>query len=303
MIEVPCNLCGMNDYRVRFAAAATNSNQPDVAAFRCTTATYGSHPQIVQCRNCGHVYANPSWSADELIDTYDAVEDEVYLVEQPARERTFRHHLQAMERYTGPGQDRAMLDVGAYVGAFVKIAREAGWDAIGLEPSSWAVQEAERNGLPMIKGTLDSDRLAGRMFEALTLWDVIEHVADPSAELARAHELLSPGGVIAVHTMDVDSLAAKVMGSRWPWLLDMHVHYFSRRTLKEFLEKAGFELLWTGAQGRYLSLGYLVTRVSGLSRTLGRLFGRIVRRTGREHSLVRVNFGDLITAFARKPSD
>jgi hypothetical protein len=83
--------------------------------------------------------------------------------------------------------------------------------------------------------------------------------------------------------------------------MDMHVHYFSRRSLEKFLQKAGFEIIWTGAQGRYLSLGYLVTRVGAMSRPLGRLLGELVYRTGLEKSTVPVNFGDLFTTYARRP--
>ena len=92
--------------------------------------------------------------------------------------------------------------------------------------------------------------------------------------LEKAYDLLKPGGFVAVHTMDIDSLAAKVMGRRWPWLMDMHIHYFSKRTLAEMLEAVGFEVVWIGAEGRYLSLGYLATRIGGISGLLGSFFWR-----------------------------
>ncbi len=300
MIEVPCNFCNRTEYRVRFPAAPNTNHLPEVAAFRCTNAVFGNHAQIVECRNCGHVFANPRWSAAELLDTYGAVEDETYVAEQYGRERTFKHHLASLEKITGPGNGRPLLDVGAYTGVFVRVANAAGWQATGVEPSSWAVQEAQQSGLAVLEGTLDSAALDGRKYDVITLWDVIEHVADPGAELDRAYELLNPGGIIAVHTMDIESLTARLMGSRWPWLMDMHVHYFSQRTLNRFLKKSGFEIIWTGAQGRYLSLGYLVSRVTGLSRPLGRIFGGLVRLTGVQKATVPVNFGDLMTAYARK---
>lgn len=300
MIEAPCNFCNREDYRVRFPAAPNTDHLPDVAAFRCTNAIFGNHAQIVECRNCGHVYANPRWSAQELLDTYVAVEDETYVAEQHGRERTFKHHLASLQKITGPGNGRSLLDVGAYIGVFVRVANAAGWQATGVEPSQWAVQEAQRAGLSVMEGTLDSAALDGRSFDVITLWDVIEHVADPGAELDRAYQLLNPGGVIAVHTMDIASLTARLMGPRWPWLMDMHVHYFSRHSLNRFLEKSGFEIVWTGAQGRYLSLGYLVSRVAGLSMPLGRFLGSLVHLAGLQKATIPVNFGDLITAYARK---
>ncbi len=301
MKAVSCNFCGRDEYRVRFPAVINNHQQLDVDAFRCTCAGYGNHAQIVQCRHCGHVYANPRWSAGELIEAYVAVEDETYLAEQAGREQTFARHLASLERYTGSGHDRPLLDVGAYVGVFVKVALAAGWQATGVEPSRWAVKTARQSGLPLIEGTLDAEELRDVHFDVLTMWDVIEHVPDPSAELAKAYRLLNPGGVIAVHTMDIASPAARLMGRRWPWLMDMHVHYFSRLLLEQFLEKAGFEIIWSGPQGRYLSLGYLVTRVGGMNRSLGRLLGGLVNRSRMGKSTIAVNFGDLFTTYARRP--
>lgn len=301
MKSVKCNYCGRDDYRIRYPAVHNNREEPGVEAFRCTSAGYGNHAQIVQCRHCGHFYSNPRMSAEELIEAYTAVEDETYVAEQMGREQTFAHHLATLERYTGPGQGRHLLDVGAYVGVFVQVALASGWQASGLEPSRWAVEAARQAGIPVIEGTLDAEWLGGRRFDALTMWDVIEHFADPMSELRKANKLLNPGGVIAIHTMDIDSLMARLMGRRWPWLMDMHVHYFSQRSLRQFVEKAGYETIWVGAQGRYLSLGYLVTRMNGLSQPLGRFLGKLVKNSGQERSTVRVNFGDLITIFARRP--
>ena len=67
MIEVDCNLCGKNDWMVVYPATTRNVNEPDVSAFRCTSPDYGSHAQIVQCNHCGLIYANPRWSAEELV--------------------------------------------------------------------------------------------------------------------------------------------------------------------------------------------------------------------------------------------
>ncbi len=314
MIAVPCNICGHDDWRLRFPATVRNGENPDVDAFRCTCDGYGSHPQIVQCLDCGYVYANPRWEPDELMVAYEAVEDATYLEERAGRERTFRQHLIDLEKiianpgpagkqkFAGSNGSRRLLDVGAYIGVFVEVSLARGWDAIGVEPSYWAAGVAQDRGLPIITGTLDAAELAQRRFEVITMWDVIEHLDDPSAELAKAYRLLEPGGIIAIHTMDIDSFLARLMGRRWPWLMDMHIHYFSRRTLIRLLEKQGYKVLWVGAQGRYLSLRYLVSRVGGMSRLIGHWLGKIVDRSGRGEHTLPVNFGDLFTVVAQRPS-
>ena len=302
MISVHCNLCGADSWDVLFAATLTKNNSPDVEAFRCTNPGYGSHAQIVKCRDCGLVYANPRWSPQELISAYTAVTDETYVAEREGRELTFKKHLQALEKWSGPGNGRSLLDVGAYIGVFVQVASEAGWNAWGAEPSDWAAAEAQKQGLNVIQGTQNAAELQGMQFDAVTMWDVIEHVADPRGELTNAFHLLKPGGWLAVHTMDIDSLTARIMGPRWPWLMDMHLYYFSQNTLSALLEKAGFEVVWCGAQGRYLRMGYLATRIEGISPKLGQLTDKLVTGFNWRETAVPVNFGDLFTIFARRPN-
>jgi len=301
MKSVSCDLCGADDWLVRFPDTDQSDVLLDASAFRCTHDGYGSHAQIVECKACGHIYSNPRWDDGELLDAYVAVEDETYVLERVGREKTFAKHLLKLESCVGPGNGRDLLDVGAYIGVFVELAISRGWTAIGVEPSHWAAEIARASNIPIIEGTLEAEELTGGQFDVVTMWDVIEHVSSPSSELATIYQLLCPGGMAVVHTMDINSLTAKVMGGRWPWLMDMHIHYFSRKTLTKMLENNGFEVVWIGAQGRYLSLGYITTRIGGFSRPIGRLCSWIVEKLKLAEVTVPINFGDLMTAFARKP--
>lgn len=303
MIDVQCNLCGADDYVVRFPATLQPDETIEVDAFSCTNPGYGHHAQIVVCRRCGHVYANPRWSGDEILEAYTAVTDQTYVQERAGRELTFQKHLRAMEKRVGQANGRSLLDVGAYIGVFVDTACQAGWQACGVEPSEWAARVAQQQGLNVIHGTQDAPELAGQQFDVVTMWDVIEHVADPSGEIRKAYHLLKPGGWVVIHTMDISSLIAKLMGARWPWLMDMHIHYFSQKTLGKMLEENGFEVVWSGAEGRYLRLNYFVSRVVALNRPLGQLAGWLVHGLRLGHVAIPLNFGDLFTVYARKPAN
>jgi ubiquinone/menaquinone biosynthesis C-methylase UbiE len=228
------------------------------------------------------------------------VQDPLYVAERAGRILTFDHHLKPMELFTGPAAGRRLLDVGAYTGVFVEIAMQHGWNAWGIEPSAWAVEEARRNGLQMISGTLESAELADGSYAVVTMWDVIEHLTDPLGTLRAAWRALEPGGYLVVHTMDLDSLFAKVMGRRWPWFMEMHLYYFTRKTLQAMLEKAGFSVAWMGAQGRYLQAGYLSSRVTALSPRAGHYLEGVVGKLGLTNQPLRINLGDLFTVYARK---
>jgi predicted SAM-dependent methyltransferase len=313
--STPCPLCSATD-AVEIIASTLDAPRParpthiepiganagSASAFACTSGGYGRHGPIVRCPHCDLVYADPRPNNEEALDIYATVEDPLYVAEREGRILTFEQHLEPMERFTGPGAGRTLLDVGAYTGVFVEIATGHGWDAWGVEPSAWAVGEAQKEGLKMVLGTLEDAEFQSESASVITMWDVIEHVADPLATLKAAWRILEPGGYLVVHTMDLASPFARLMGRRWPWFMEMHLTYFTRDTLRAMLEKAGFSLTWMGAQGRYLHAGYLASRVTALWPLIGRPLEWLIRQTRLTNIPLHVNLGDLFTTYARKPT-
>lgn len=301
MEHVRCNLCGADDAVMRYPCTVKQGESGDWRAFRCTHSGYGRHHTIVQCQQCGLVYTDPRPDGQDIVETYQAVEDPLYIEEREGRVLTFEHHLKPLERLAGPPNGRSLLDVGCYIGIFVEIAACHGWDAWGVEPSRWAVEQAQARGLHVVQGMLETADLPEEYFDVVTMWDVIEHVTDPLGTLQQAYRLLKPGGLVVVHTIDINSLFARLMGARWPWLMEMHIYYFSRHTLRAMLEQCGFQVLSDRPQGRYLRLGYLMNRMGALMPLVGRPAEWLVTKLGLRGLAVPVNLGDLFTAYARKP--
>lgn len=296
-----CDVCEHSESRELYPSTLPVDHHPQVgSAFQCTSPDYGQHYRIVQCLNCGFVYASPRRTAVEVLVAYQQVEDPVYLQERHGRELTFKKHLQPMHQITGMPNGRRLLDVGAYTGIFVQVAREAGWQAEGLEPSTWAVKQAQQAGLPVTQGTLDDGCYPEATFDVITLWDVIEHFDSPRAELQQVWRLLKPGGYVVIHTIDIESITARVMKARWPFLMEMHVMFFSRQTLRNLLERLDYRYLGDHTEGRYLRLGYLAGRVSAAFGPIGRPLEALVHRLHWGGVPVPVNTLDLFTAYAQK---
>jgi hypothetical protein len=137
MEYVTCNLCGADDALVRYASTIVSSPSGKAPqSFACTHDGYGRHHTIVQCRRCGLVYTNPRLDNSDILDTYQAVEDPLYVEEREGRVLTFEHHLGPLEGITGPPNGRPLLDVGCYTGVFVEIAQQHGWEAWGTRTLS-----------------------------------------------------------------------------------------------------------------------------------------------------------------------
>ncbi len=305
MEYVKCNLCGADDAVVLYPSTmpGVNGQPADPEHFRCTTLSYGEHYQIVRCRQCGLVYTNPRRRPADILRDYEEVQDPRYLAEREGRIATFRHHIRPLEEMVRSHNGRRLLDVGAHIGVFVEVAQERGWDAWGLEPSRWAVEEGRRRNLQMIQGTLHDAELDSGSFDVVTMWDVVEHLFDPLADIREVTRILKPGGILCVHTINVESWFARLMGGRWPWLVEMHLYFFSPRTLSALVEKAGLHVEGWRVQGRYLHLGYLLSRLSGWSEPLGHIAERVAQLLHVDRLLVPVNLGDLFTLYARKPEE
>ena len=135
-----------------------------------------------------------------------------------------------------------LLDIGAGVGAFVREAASRGWDALGIDLSHVAVESAQGAGVTVIQGKVE-DLPAGQTFDAITLWDVIEHVDDPLSLVRGVYERLRPGGRLFVETGNYQSASLAATGPDW-WLWQAdHRWYFSPPSLSALLEGSGFSNL------------------------------------------------------------
>ena len=99
----------------------------------------------------------------------------------------------------------------------------------------------------------------------------MEHTPDPKAVLERAHELLSENGILALTYPDYGSGAARLLGSRWPFLLTVHLYYFVPDTMRELLRRTGFEPIVFRKHIQTLELGYVSERAAPYLGPLGGL--------------------------------
>ena len=175
-----------------------------------------------------------------------------------------RNAVRRLRRLEGLlGQDRALLDVGCGTGEFLRVAAERGWQCAGVEISPYAAEYGRaRYGLDISEGALTANLFPTHAFSAITLWDVVEHLPDPLTTLAICAQLLKPKGVLAISTGDIGSLCARVCGRYWHLFnLPEHVFFFSRRTIRDLVKRAGFEVLSIAYPSSVYPLGYLLERL------------------------------------------
>lgn len=294
--SVSCALCGERRARTRYAGDSPWSG--DTAAhFAATTDLYGAYGTVVECAACGLVYTNPRPSAAALLSGYAENTDPDYESERDARCMNAYLSLALLRRHAPAGR---LLEIGSASGFFLNAARLS-YQTVGVEPSVAARRHAQETlGLDVPAATLESARFPDASFDVVAMIDVIEHLPDPLETLRRAARVLKPGGVVYLVTPDIESLSARVLGSRWWGLRPAHIYYFSRRTMAALLEKAGFTVVETRSYGRIFSWGYWLSRLANYPWLVRRPLGALVEALSMRDKFLYLDTRDSMQVVARK---
>jgi len=209
----------------------------------------GRH-SVLRCDACGFAHLDPLPTADELrafyaTEFYGSVVPQ-YLDEPDAdtlawSATAFDDRLALIARFT---DGRALLDLGAGRGSFVEHARERGWDAAALEPSSQAAAALRARGIRCHEGLVE-DLEPEPIFDAVTAVMLLEHVLDPAAVLARARGWLRDGGVALIAVPNEFNLLQRELMAQgaqaWFVAPKLHLNYFDFASLEALLMRGGLE--------------------------------------------------------------
>jgi len=184
-----------------------------------------------------------------------------------------------------------LLDVGCSSGAFLRAAVQLGFDAEGVEPAPAAARAAQAAGLKVRRGLLQEAGYAARSFDAVTLFEVIEHVRDPIALLRECHRILGPGGLLMVGTGNCDSWTAHILRARWEYL-DIsrhggHISFFNPGSLQLTARRAGFAPLHLTTRNVRLGNGPRGARYFA-GKLAGELLNLPARWLGKGHDMLAI---------------
>jgi 2-polyprenyl-3-methyl-5-hydroxy-6-metoxy-1,4-benzoquinol methylase len=155
-----------------------------------------------------------------------------------------------------------ILDIGCGGGLFLSLLKQEGADVIGIELSDSRAEYAQsKHSLEIHKYPIENDfwqRKYANHFDAVTLWDVIEHVNYPLEVLQSSANVLKQGGLLLIDTPARDSfyhqvgeITYKLSNGKYPTFLNAmysshlfgHKQIFSTSEMKRLFEAVGFEVI------------------------------------------------------------
>jgi 2-polyprenyl-3-methyl-5-hydroxy-6-metoxy-1,4-benzoquinol methylase len=283
MEHTPCPLCGANAARPVHELADW---------------LYGTEGRyrLVRCGACGLLYLNPRPARDAMPRHYPSEYAPFQCPGARARPRWqgpwrgygLAKRCRAVMRLVPRGR---LLDVGCASGAFLAAMRGTGaWDVVGLERDEGAATWArERHGITVYNADVDEATFDEGAFDAITLWDVLEHLRSPGDTLRRLRPWLRDGGWLVLRVPDGGSPWARLFGRYWAGLdAPRHLVTFDRRTLRRLLATCGYNVKaeWT---------------LSGTHAMAVLSVNAWLRATGRRRGWVRLLDSPIAQAFTAPP--
>ena len=295
---VRCNICDSN-YSDIFYKADTASGCDSIARYKITEHKNKLMLDIVKCRRCGFVYANPRPEESDILSSYINMSDSLYFEQEAGRRLSARKILKKIERFKKVGN---ILDIGCSVGFLLDEARKREWEVYGIEPSEWASDYA-KNKLKLDNiYTIDSfgNFFKPAFFDVIVMNDTIEHVIDPTQLLCDARRLLKPDGILYISTPDISSVVAMILKARWWGIKSHHLSYFTQKTVKSLLSKCGFNAVKTSRQVRFFQMEYILSVLGILKTPLGKFLKKYLQKLPVRKIMLCVDLKDQVEVFARK---
>ena len=204
---------------------------------------------LLRCSMCGQLLSQCTeeryWKSMQEFDDPQGT-----LPNDRSVERRFRRSRKFLDRISGLLQqaptDTRLLDVGCSSGAFLGTAAKLGFRAEGVEPAAKAATTAQAAGLNVRQGLLQDVGYAQGQFDAVTLFEVIEHLKQPLELLQECHRILRPGGIMLIGTGNAASWSMAAMGSHWEYL-DIakhggHISFYNPYSIRTLAQKANFSV-------------------------------------------------------------
>ena len=252
-----CLVCDSQDTLLFFKSKMAHSN-----IYVTASGFSRGNRDLYRCLNCTLIFCFPLPDKSLLLEDYSSSIDSDFVSQNNARVATFSNAISRIKFIKNLTSESLIVDIGSASGAFLSAAKKAGLNAVGFEPSKWMVEYGRRAfSVDLRVGDVFSLERGINQPQVVTMWDVLEHLAEPKIAIDIIAKKLNDRGLMIISLPDSSSFSARLLRRFWPMHLDVHLSYFNEKSLNKLLNKYNFELVEKFTYFQTLSLGYLVLRL------------------------------------------
>lgn len=259
-----------------------------------------------RCGSCGFVQVRDRPSQHELRALYgDGYFKRGKYDEEFAQRKEGERRLGLLARARVPTGGR-VLDAGCATGDFIALGSSR-YEMWGLDVSTYAtelaVQKNPSCAARIFTGFIEEQRFEPDFFDAIVMWDVIEHIWDPRSVLRRLVSHLRPGGSLILSTPDVGALTARLMRSRWAFMTPPeHLGFFSPPSLRFLLEAdLGLDTTSSETSGKWVNLGFLAYKLRRVFPQVPARWVERVQQSRLSNAAIYVPTADIRYVTAQRP--
>ncbi|MFO1432017.1 MAG: methyltransferase domain-containing protein [Candidatus Competibacteraceae bacterium] len=169
------------------------NNAKDLVAYTQIKPTF-----IVRCNGCGTVLRDPQPTCERLRTLYaDDTYNPATLDQLTANQDSFfRCKAEWVKPYLPASAE--VLEVGSFVGSFLRAARALGWRAVGVDVGAQTCAYTRAAGLDILQGDIQEVELPPASWDGLFIWNTFDQLCDPDGVLDRAFTLLRQTGILGM---------------------------------------------------------------------------------------------------------
>lgn len=204
---------------------------------------------IKQCKNCALRISSPRPDDKDLPKYY---ESEDYISHSDTKKGLINNLYHTVKQITIKQKEsliesisigKDLLDIGCGTGDFLLYCKEKKWKVSGLEPDPSARKRAHEKGLNEVEDLPAFYHLNPGSYDIITMWHVLEHVADLNGYFKQLHLLLKEKGHLIIAVPNPDSPDAIKYKEYWAALdVPRHLFHFSKQNIIDLASKHQFKL-------------------------------------------------------------
>lgn len=235
-----------------------------------------------KCKSCNLIRTFPFPTKNQIEDHYKkkfvSGNYEVLRKNIDFYQAIYQKYINLINSENGSLKNKKILDIGCFTGDFLSLVQDKGAIPYGVELQKDAFKIANKKFPNKIQNCFFEKAKFNFKFDIITMFGLIEHLTNPERLLMLVYSWLADDGIIIIQTPNTDSIFAKILKRYWPPYEPIeHIHYFSQKNIRMFLEKYKFNNIEVIPHYKKLSIDYVFCMLGNFGSEFQKIFSPIYK--------------------------